>query len=125
MLKKTTTIRENYQFRSLYRRGKSNVFPCVVAYCRRNGKKENRLGITATKKIGGAVQRNRARRVILEAYRLTEDRFPAGWDMVIVARSRATHVKMQVVQAELERLAVKLSPTQRQAGPAPRRKDNS
>ena len=45
----------------------------------------NRLGITVGKKVGGAVQRNRARRIIRQAYRETESMFPTGLDLVIVA----------------------------------------
>ena len=73
-----------------------------VYHLHHRGGKTNRLGITTTKKIGKAVARNRARRVILESYRLLEDEIPSGWDFVIVARTRAANVKMQVVKAELE-----------------------
>ena len=101
----TEKIKENYIFRRLYRHGKSAVSPCVVLYYKkRKGADQNRLGITATKKIGKAVERNRARRIILESYRLLEPRLAVGYDFVIVARTRATGVKMQVVQAELEGL---------------------
>ncbi len=101
MMKKTSMIRDNYLFRRLYRKGKVQVTPCMAIYYHRGGK-TNRLGITTTKKIGTAVARNRARRVILESYRLLEDDIPSGWDFVIVARSRAANEKMQVVKAELE-----------------------
>lgn len=108
MMKKTSMIRENYLFRRLYRKGKTQVTPCMAIYYRRGGK-GNRLGITTTKKIGKAVTRNRARRVILESYRLLEDKIPSGWDMVIVARTKSTNVKMQVVKTELEGFVKKLS----------------
>ena len=105
-------LRENHLFRRLYHRGKSYVRPCFVVYLLRAGKrKKNRLGITATKKVGGAVSRNRARRVILEAYRLSEDKIPGGLDIVIVARTRAATVKMQVVRADLLALFEKIKGT--------------
>lgn len=100
-------IRENYLFRRLYRKGKTQVTPCMAIYYYRGGK-TNRLGITTTKRIGKAVARNRARRVILESYRLLEDDIPSGWDFVIVARTRAVNVKMQVIKAELEGVFKKL-----------------
>ena len=100
-------IRENYLFRRLYRKGRTQVTPCMAVYYSKGGK-TNRLGITTTKKIGKAVERNRARRVILESYRLLEDEIPSGWDFVIVARTRAANVKMQVVKAELEGVLKKL-----------------
>jgi len=106
---KTEKIRENYIFRRLYRRGKSLVSPSIVLYYHRaKGRKGNRLGITATKKIGKACQRNRARRVIAESYRLLEGKLGQGYDFVIVARSRATSVKMQAVKNELEGLLSKM-----------------
>ena len=106
---KTEKIRENYIFRRLYRRGKSLVSPCIVLYHQKaKGRKFNRLGVTATKKIGKACRRNRARRVILESYRLLEERIGEGYDFVIVARSRAADVKMQAVKNELEGLLSKM-----------------
>ena len=102
-------IRENYIFRRLYRRGKSIVSPSIVLYYfKAKGRSGNRLGITTTKKIGKAHRRNRARRVILESYRLLEHRVGVGYDFVIVARQRAADVKMQVVQRELENLLSKM-----------------
>jgi len=105
----TEKIRENYIFRRLYRRGKSLVSPSIVLYYLKvKGQKGNRLGITATKKVGKAHRRNRARRVILESYRLLEHRVGGGYDFVIVARHRAADVKMQAVKNELEGLLSKM-----------------
>lgn len=101
-MKHTEKLNQNYLFRRLYRVGKCQVTPYFALYMRKNRKKFNRLGITATKKIGNAVQRNRARRVITEAYRLLEDRLPLGFDIVIVARTRATSTKMQPLMRSLE-----------------------
>ena len=109
IMRKTEKIRENYIFRRLYRRGKSLVSPCIVLYYQKiKGRSLNRLGITATKKVGKAHRRNRARRVILESYRLLEERVGEGYDFVIVARSRAANVKMQAVKNELEGLLSKM-----------------
>ena len=106
---KTQKINENYVFRRLYRRGKSIVSPSIVVYYHKNkNRKCNRLGITATKKIGKAHRRNRARRVVAESFRLLEPRLGAGYDFVIVARAKAADVKMQVVKDELERLLSKI-----------------
>ena len=108
-MKHTKMICENYIFRRLYHRGKSHVSSSFVVYViKKKGRRSNNLGITTTKKIGGAVKRNRARRVILEAYRLLEDELPCGLDIVIVARARAADVKMQVVKTELARILGKL-----------------
>lgn len=68
-MSKFPVLNENTQFRTLYYRGKSQVHPALVTYVRRNRLGYARAGITAGKKIGDAVVRNRCRRIIREAYR--------------------------------------------------------
>ena len=89
----TKTIDSNRDFLYLYKRGKSIVTKAVVVYYRKNNTPFNRIGITSAKKIGNAVERNRARRIIRAAYREIEDRFPIGYDMIIVARRAAVEMK--------------------------------
>jgi ribonuclease P protein component len=60
-----------------------------------------RLGIIASKKIGGAVQRNRVKRVIREVFRLYENKFPESMDFVFVARKRSHELKMQEAAREI------------------------
>jgi len=102
-MKKTVPLTENHIFRRLYRVGKCSVQPHIAVYSKRNRHGISRLGITATKKIGNAVQRNRARRLISEAYRLSEDMLPDNLDIVIVARKKAVYAKMQEVQKSLQK----------------------
>ena len=85
----TSSLRKNHEFRRLYNKGKNAASKCVVVYCNRNGKAENRLGITVSTKLGGAVQRNRIRRRLKEIYRLNEPTLRTGYDIVIVARMRS------------------------------------
>jgi ribonuclease P protein component len=61
----------------------------MVLYARKNRTGTNRVGITVSKKLGKAHVRNRVRRRLREVYRLNEDQFQPGWDIVVVARSRA------------------------------------
>lgn len=84
-MQKTYILNQNRDFLQLYRRGKKFVSPYVVIYVRKTRRRYNRLGITVGKKVGGAVQRNRARRIIRQAYQETESMFPTGLDLVIVA----------------------------------------
>lgn len=100
-MKHTVKINQNHLFRRLYRVGKCQVTPYFAVYVKKRRGNENRLGITATKKIGNAVQRNRARRLITEAYRLLENQLPRGLDIVIVARKKAVYTKMQAVRDSL------------------------
>ncbi len=88
-MKKTVTIKENHIFRRMYGKGRSAVTPFLVLYCRRNRLGHNRLGVTVSTKLGGAVVRNRARRRLREVYRLAQLEMRQGYDIVLVARSRA------------------------------------
>ena len=101
---KFAAISQNRDFRRLYHR-KGEVSPLLVTYVAKNRLGYNRVGITTSKKIGGAVERNRARRVIREAYRALCPRLKDtnGWDIVFVARSKTCHVKMQAVLKTMEK----------------------
>ena len=81
-------ICENRDFRRLYARGKSYVTPVVVLYVRRTRGTQIRLGITTSKKIGNAVQRNRSRRVIREAFRSLQNEVKPGTELILVARGK-------------------------------------
>ena len=103
-MERTVPLAENYLFRRLYHQGKNKVSPWVAVYWKKNRLSKNRLGITTSKKLGGAVQRNRARRLIKEAYRLIEPELKPGFDIVIVARQRTVTAKMQQVRKSLDML---------------------
>ena len=91
-------IVRNTEFARAYRRGKSYVSPFLVTYVLRRKSGGVRLGITTSKKIGGAVQRVRARRVIREAYYAMNLDPAKHVDLVFVARTATTRVKMQKVE---------------------------
>lgn len=93
----TETLNKNKDFLFLYRKGKSVVGRYAVIYVRPNKKPYNRLGITAGKKVGNAVHRNRAKRIIRQAYRENEKDIPLGLDIVIVARASICSVKSGVI----------------------------
>jgi len=90
-MKFSTSLKKNYEFKRLYNRGKSAASPHAAVYCRRNGSSGNRLGITVSTKLGGAVERNRVKRRLKEIYRINEEKFSLGYDIVIVARMRSRH----------------------------------
>ncbi len=91
-MKVTVSMKEPHLFRRLYAKGKSAAAPTLVLYCRPNGQKFNRLGLTVGTKIGKAVVRNKVRRRLKECYRLREDRLKTGFDLVLVARTKAAEV---------------------------------
>ena len=102
------SLKQNREFRRLYAKGRQAVSPCQVVYCRKNGRDCNRLGITVSTKLGGAVVRNRVRRRFREIYRLNLNRLCTGYDLVIVARSRAVGADYALLEADFLRLCGKL-----------------
>lgn len=92
-MRQTEILKENSDFRRLYHRGRSYVNPGVVIYVMKNKSGARRLGITVAKKIGSAVERNRAKRIIREAYRNLERKTIEGFDLVIVARKKTIYLK--------------------------------
>ena len=85
----------------MYARGKSIVTPYVVIYYSKNRTGELRLGITTSKKIGNAVKRNRARRVIREAFRQISPYLRRGYDYILVARGKTPFIKSTDVKHQL------------------------
>ena len=97
------TIKENRAFKRMYAKAKSAVTPCMVVYCRRNRLGRNRLGVTVSTKLGGAVVRNRARRRLREVFRLAQPGMKQGWDMILVARARAVDGPWKKLTAAFDR----------------------
>ena len=87
-MKFSTSLKYNHIFQRLYRtNGQANGL--LVLYARKNRTGTNRVGITVGKKLGKAHIRNRIRRRVREVYRLNEDSFRPGWDIVVVVRGKA------------------------------------
>lgn len=102
------SLKQSHLFRRLYHKGRSAANGYLVFYCRRNGTDQNRIGLTVSSKLGHAVVRNRVRRRLREIYRLHEASFQPGWDIVVVARSRAISASYQSLERAYLSLAKKL-----------------
>jgi len=104
------TLKLNGDFRRAYGRGKSLAAPALVTYALRNRAGRCRYGITASKKVGNAVERNRCRRIIREALRTLDEPIRGNWDLVFVARGRTKQESMPRIQetmrAQLKNLGV-------------------
>ena len=100
-MKKIQIIKQNSQFKRLYQKGQSLVAPCLVCYIRKNSVNEVRLGLTVSKKIGGSVERNRAKRVMRVAAREAVAAGLNNADMLLVARGKTPFVKSTRVASEL------------------------
>ena len=107
-MKPAVTLKQNYEFRRLYQKGASSAGSCMVLYCRKNKLGNNRLGLTASVKLGHAVVRNRARRRLREVYRLNSPQLRKGWDIILVARSRTVTASWKELNDTFLRLCRKL-----------------
>lgn len=102
----TKILNNNRDFLALYNKGTCVVSKNVVVYFRKNNQSFNRFGITAGKKAGKAFERNRAKRIIRQAYRENELLMPIGIDIVIVARKGAAKSTATEISAFLKNTAV-------------------
>lgn len=107
-MKSTLTIKENRDFQRLYHKGKSAVSPVLVAYVLKNRLRATRYGITTGKKVGNAVRRSRARRVIRAAYSSLYPELGEGFDIVFVARAKTPYVKSTTVEKSMRDCLTKL-----------------
>jgi ribonuclease P protein component len=100
----TQPLRLNYEFSRVYHKGHFvSGRHVVLHYLRRTGQ-ANRLGVTASRKIKGSVQRNRIKRLLRESYRLMEHQLATGYDLVLVGRDANDEPDYHVVSRELARL---------------------
>lgn len=88
-MKFTKSLQKNRDFQLIYDCGNSYANKYLVMFIKDNNSQTNRLGISVSKKVGNSVIRHRVKRLIKESYRLQEEMFNSGLDMVIIARSTA------------------------------------
>ena len=100
----TESLKKNYQFRFVYNRGKSIANRLLVMDVVRNGTDGNRFGISVSKKVGNSVVRSRITRLLRESYRLSESKFLAGYDIVVIARASAKEATYKEVESALMHL---------------------
>jgi len=97
-------LRRTSDVRQVYEEGKSWVHPSLVLIARPNKLGFSRVGVTASRKVGGAVARNRAKRLMREAARRLYPRFGSGWDVMLVARAAILEMKEPQVEEALASL---------------------
>ena len=85
-MKKSESLKENEDFKEIYRTGKSFANKYLIMYVKKNTFSYNRIGISVSKKVGNSVVRHRLTRLIRESYRLAEDSVLSGLDIIVVAR---------------------------------------
>ncbi|MDE6318178.1 MAG: ribonuclease P protein component [Lachnospiraceae bacterium] len=99
------SLKKNNDFRHVYENGKSYTNKYLVMYVLENNTEVNRLGISASKKVGNSVVRHRFARLVRESYRLHENIFNSGLDIVVVARKSAASVRYHEIEHALLHLS--------------------
>jgi len=100
-------VRKRREFEKAYEEGYKVVTPQFALYVRPNDLLESRLGITTTRRLGKAVVRNRARRLVREAYRKNQEKMPPGYDFVVVVRKPLLDLKSTALEPVLTEAALK------------------
>lgn len=85
-MKYSESLKKNKDFQNVYKHGISYANKYLVMYVLDNKTSQNQLGISVSKKVGNSIVRHRLTRLIRESYRLQEDRFKCGFDIVVIAR---------------------------------------
>ena len=98
-MKFSESLKQNADFQKVYKEGKSFANKYLVMYVLENRTGQNRLGISVSRKVGNSIVRHRITRLIRESYRLQEDIFNSGLDMVVIARRSAEGKTFQEIES--------------------------
>lgn len=99
------SLKSSFDFQHVYKNGKSYANKYLVMYVLKNSRDKNRLGISVSKKVGNSVVRHKVTRLIRESYRLHENIFNSGLDIVVIARNSASSVSYWEIESALLHLA--------------------
>lgn len=97
----TNSLKKNFEFKSVYKKGKSLANKNLVIYIMPNGKDTNNLGLSVSKKVGKSVIRSKVTRRIKESYRLKEGNVKRGYDIVVIARVNSSEVDYHEIEKSL------------------------
>lgn len=85
-MKYSESLKKNSDFQLVYKKGTSFANRYLVMYVKENQLNRNRVGISVSKKVGNSVVRHHLTRLIRESYRLNEEKFRNGYDIVVIVR---------------------------------------
>ena len=101
-MKRFPSIKKNSDFQKVYRTGNSHANRQLVMYVMRAESQDTRIGISASKKVGNSVKRNRARRLMRESVRISDAEIRQGYDLIIIARNTINGKKCADVKKSIE-----------------------
>lgn len=98
-MKFSDSLKKNKDFQNVYNNGVSFANRYLVMYVLKNNTENNRIGISVSKKVGNSVIRHHITRLVRESYRLHEDMFDSGLDIVVIARVAARRVGYKEIES--------------------------
>src|SRR5262249_55698170 len=101
-------LRRPADFQRVYDRRRSVSDERLIIYASNNDLPYNRIGLSVSRKFGGAVQRNRLRRLFREAYRLAKHDLPTGLDLVVIPR-KSQETSLAAIMEALPKLIAQVS----------------
>ncbi len=104
-MKFSESLKKKEQFKNVYEHGVSYADRFIVMYVLENHLKMNRLGISVSKKVGNSVVRHRFVRLVRENYRLEEDDYMCGYDVVVIGRMPAAKADFHRIGRSMKKLA--------------------
>lgn len=107
-------LKKNFEFNTVYRRGKSFANDLLVLYIFKNRRNKdnnmnsyNKIGVSVSKKVGNSVVRSRCKRLISESFRLNYDNIIKGYDLVFIARNQVKDKNYFDVEKSMKNLIKK------------------
>ena len=97
----TDSLKKNSDFQLVFKNGKSKANRHFIMYILKNGSDKNFLGISVSKKVGNSVVRHRVKRLIKESYRLHENMFNSGLNIVVIAKKGADEIDFHQAENSL------------------------
>ena len=98
-MKFSDSLKKNKDFQNVYNNGVSFANRYLVMYVLKNNTENNRIGISVSKKVGNSIIRHHITRLVRESYRLHEDMFDSGLDIVVIARVAARYVGYKEIES--------------------------
>ncbi|WP_090554570.1 ribonuclease P protein component [Natronincola ferrireducens] len=100
-MKTANRLRKNEDFRKVYRQANSMANKLLILYIRKNDLEYTRAGFTVSKKVGKSVVRSKVKRKMRESYRLNDNKFIKGYDLVFIAREGCKEASFQEIESAL------------------------